>query len=76
MKLDEIERIGLQILQAAVDELREVRFVVAVGGVGIEAAAGFGGDVNRLGALAAKLGDQAFAAAVAIDVGGVDEIDA
>ncbi len=75
MELDEVEAVGAQVLEAAVDEGGEVSAVVALGGVGIESAAGFGGDVDGVaGAFFAELGDEAFGAAVAIDVGCVDEI--
>ena len=43
---------------------------------GEQSAAGLGGDDDLFFALALQLRDQAFAAAHAVNVGGVDEVDA
>ena len=76
MELHQVEAIGGQVAQAVFHETREVLSVVAFGGVRREAAPGLGGDHDFLFALALQLRDQPLAAAHAVDIGGVDEVDA
>ena len=75
VELDKIEAVDGEVRQAAVDEGGEVRGVVAVGGVRREPPAGLRNDVERLRPFAAEPCDEAFGEAVAVDVGGVKEID-
>ena len=78
VELDEVERLDLEVFQAAVDPAAEVLVTVAGDGLLRQAAAGLGRD-EHVGAPARRfqdLGDDPFRAAVAIDVGGVDEGDA
>ena len=75
VELQEVDRFDAEILQAALDERDEVFAVVSFCRVRIEPPAGFGGDVDRLFALTTQLADKPLAAAVAIDVGCVDEVD-
>ncbi len=74
MKLDEVERLDLEIFEAAVDPAVQVLICVAGDGLLRQAAAGLGRD-EHAGARPRLqgLGDQPFRAAVAIDVRGVDE---
>ncbi len=77
MELHEIETVGFQVGEAALDEGGDVFAVVACGDVGIEAAACFGGhDDFFTGTFFFEAGDEAFRTAVAINVGGVEEVDA
>ncbi len=76
MELHQVEAIGGEIAQAVFDEAGDIALVVAIGGMRREAASGLGGDDDLLLALALQLRDQAFAAAHAVDIGGVDEVDA
>ena len=62
MQLQQVERIGLQILQAAIDEGSKVFKVVTGGYVRIETATGFGRNDNLLAALAFELLQQTLAA--------------
>src|SRR5690606_34385616 len=50
--------------------------VIAGGDVGVEPAAGLGGHIKWLRALAAQPGDELLAVAVPVNVGRVDKIDA
>jgi hypothetical protein len=77
VQLDEVERVGLQIFQAAVDPAVEVLLGVPLDGLRRQAFSGLGGDERPLAAaLLERPGDQLLRAAVAVDVGGVDEGDA
>ena len=77
MQLQQVERLYTEVLEAALDEGREVFAVVARRGVRIEPAAGLGGDVDRLAPGApASLAISRVAAPVAVDVRRVDEVDA
>ena len=77
VELEEFEAVGFEVFEGAVHEGGEILAVVAAGGVGVEAAAGLGGDVELgVGAVAAEAGEEAFGVAVAVNVGGVEEVDA
>src|SRR5258708_4553444 len=76
MELEQFNRVGFEVLEAAFDERDQVLAVVAAGLVRIEAAAGFGGNMELFAAFFAQLRQQPFAAAIAIHIGGVEEIDA
>ena len=76
VELDEVEAVDGEVRQAAVDEGREIRGVVAVGGVRGEPAASLRDDMERLRPFAAEARNQALGEAVAVDVGGIEEVDA
>ena len=76
VKLHQVETLDCEIAEAVFDETGEVGFVIAIRGVGGEPATGFGGDDDFFAAVAFELRDEAFAVAHAVDVGGVDEVDA
>ena len=76
MQLQQVDRVGFQVFQAAFDKRGEVGAVVTVRRVRVEPAAGLGGDVKFFLPLLAQFGQQPFAVAVAIDVRRVEEIHA
>ena len=76
VQLQQIQRVGLEILQAALDEGGQVLAVEALGDERLQALAGLGRDVERVAALAAQARQQLFTVAVAVDVGGVEEVHA
>ena len=76
MQLQQVNRVRFQVSQAAFDEGREVDAIVTVRGVWIEPAARLGGDVKFFLPLLSQFCHQPFAAAVAIDIRGVEEIHA
>ena len=65
-----------EVREAPLDEGSEIGCVVAVGGVRREPSAGLGGDEERLRSFAAEAGNEALGEAIAVDVGGVEEVDA
>ena len=76
MELQEVEGIHAQVLQAPLDESREVLVVVAFRGVGIEASSGFGGDEDLLvRTVLEEASDQLLAPPVTVDVSRVEEVD-
>src|SRR5205814_7744499 len=85
VELDDVDGFGVQVAQAALEALAQVCFGVAVLAAivrrGRPLAAGrrgdFGGDVDTIAlSLGNDFGDQLFAAAVAVDLRGVDEVAA
>ena len=77
VELDEVERLDLEVFQAPVDPAAEVLVAVAGDRLLRQAAAGLGGDEDVGGSPRLQdLGDDPLRAAVAIDVGRVDEGDA
>ena len=76
MQLQQVNRVGLQVLKAAFDKRREILTIVTVGGVRIEPATGLGGDVKLFLSLLFQLGQQPFAVAVAINIGRVKKVHA
>jgi len=74
VQLQEIDRLGLQVLQAALHKGGQVGAGKAGCHMGHQPAAGFGGDIERLAALLAQACQQALAAAIAIHIGGVEEV--
>jgi hypothetical protein len=76
VELQQIQRVGLQIAEAALDPGGEIVAAVALDGLRRQPPAGLGRDVNRFARpFAAQPRDQPLAAPVAVDIGGVDEID-
>src|SRR5262249_55054975 len=76
VQLEKIEPVDFKILEAAIDPGGQVLARVPVGRLDRQTPASLGRDVDRLaGPLAAKPGNEALAAAVAVDVRGVDEVD-
>jgi len=75
VQLDEIERIGLEIAEAAVDEGGQILPAVPGGIVRVEATAGLGRDDRLFAARLQRTGDPLLGAPVTIDIGGVDEVD-
>jgi hypothetical protein len=55
--------------------LGQVGAIVAASGVRVQSSPGFGGYIKRLTAFFAKLRKQAFAASVAVDIGGIEEVN-
>src|SRR5690606_33859832 len=85
VELEQVESIGVELLEAVLDVFAEVflavalvGFAVRAGGPGSSGGGRLGGDVEAvaIAALVEDFGDDAFAAAVAVASGGVDEIDA
>ena len=76
MELHQVEAIGGKVLETVLHKAGEILLVVAGGGMRRQAAAGLGGDHDLILALALQLRDQALAPPHAVDIGGVDEVDA
>ena len=76
MQLQQVNRVRVQVSQAALDERREVRMVVALRRLFRQPAPGLGGDVKRLLPLAAQFCQQPFTPPVAVNVRRVEEIHA
>ncbi len=76
MKLEKVERLHFQVLQAALHEGRQVFPGIAARYMRIEPAPGLGGDVKGLASFPAKPGQQLFTAPIAVDIGCVEEIHA
>ena len=76
MQLEQVDRLGLEVLQAALDEREQVLVGVAGRGVRREASSGFRGDHDRFPSLPLQPSDEALAVAVTVDVRRVDEVDA
>ena len=75
MELQQVEGLDAQVLQAPLDEGREVLVVVAFRGVGIEASSGLGGDEDLLvRTVFEEASDQLLAPPVAVDVRRVEEV--
>jgi hypothetical protein len=75
--LHQFECFRIQVFEATLNKAGQVLAVVAVGGVRIQTAACFGDDVKFIvRPFSFQLRQQPFAAPVAIDVGGIEEIDA
>jgi hypothetical protein len=71
----QIDRFGLEVLEAALDPFGQVLSGVTLDGLCRQAPAGLRGDVNGVQRpLAPQPGHQALASPVAIYVGGIDEI--
>jgi hypothetical protein len=76
VQLDQVQGVHLQVGAAALDPGTQVHVGVGVGDEGIGATADLGGDHDAVGGvtqLGAETGDQLLAAAVPVDVGGVEE---
>ena len=76
MQLQEIDRVGFQIFQAAFDEGGEVRAVVTFGSVRVEPPAGLGGDPEFFLPLFAEPGEETFTVAIAVNIRSVEKIRA
>ena len=76
VKLDQVERRDLEILEAALHVPSQVYAVVAFPDMRTRAASDLGGHPERIASLAPQPGEQSFAVTVAIDVSGIEEIDA
>ena len=76
MQLQQVNRVGLQVLKAAFDKRREILTIVTVGSVRIEPATRLGGNVKFVLPLPAQFRQQPFAVAVTIDIRRVEEIHA
>ena len=61
MQLEKVNGLGGQIAQAAFEKGGQIFAVVGGGFLAFEAAAGLGGDVERLAALLAEAGEEPFA---------------
>jgi glutamine amidotransferase PdxT len=75
VKLDQIECVGFEIGETALDKRGEIVPVVSLGDVGIETAAHFGRDVDLFAKVATESRQQTLAAAVAIAVCRVEEVN-
>ncbi len=74
MKLDQIQAFDAEVLQAAIDEAFEIGLGIAVGHMRAQPSAGLGRHHWTLTAARLQdIGNDLFRAAIAIDVGGVDE---
>src|SRR5262249_3590298 len=76
VQLEQIERLDLEVAQAALDVAGQAAEAVRGHAVRLRAATGLGGHVERRAGLAPQPGQQLFAAPVAVDVGGIEEVDA
>ena len=77
MKLHQIQRLGLKVLQTALDIVRKVFGAVTGNCLFRQAAACLGGDERSFAAaLLDDFRDQLLGVAITINVGGIDEIDA
>src|ERR687894_300954 len=77
VELEEIQRLDAEVPEAPLDEGREVLGVVPFGGVRVEAAAGLGRDEDLVArAVLEQPADELLAAAIAVDVGGIEKVDA
>ena len=76
VELDQIERFGVQVRQAALDETGQVFGGIAVRDMRIEPPPGFRRHADCFGPLPEHLRDQALAVPVAVHVGGVDKVHA
>jgi len=74
--LKAVDGISFEILETAMDPGRKVFPVVGLGSLLGQPAASLGGDIKLVGALFLEAREEAFTAAVAIDVGSVEEIHA
>ena len=77
VELEQVQGFDAQVFQASLDEGGEVLVVVAFRGVGIEAASRLGRDEDLVvRSVLEEPADELLAAAVAVDVRGVEEVDA
>ena len=75
MQLQQVQGVHLQVAQAAVDPVLQVGGAVAFHGLRGQPASGLGRDEGTIApALAQHPGDQPLRVAIAVDIGGVDEI--
>ena len=74
MQLQQVNRFRMQILEATIDEGGEVLAAVTFGRLRRQAASGFRGDVKLFPPLLFQSGQQPFTAAIAINIGGVEEV--
>ena len=75
VELDQVECVGFEIGETALDKRGEIVPVVSLGDVGVEIAAHFGRDVDLFAKVATESRQQTLAAAVAIAVCRVEEVD-
>jgi hypothetical protein len=73
--LHQIESITSQIFQASFNESGEIFPIVAFGHVRLQTTSGFGCHENFCFRLTQHLGDKSLAAAITINIGGVDKIN-
>jgi len=78
MELQHVQRVDLQVLQRLLDEAGDGLDRVALGDMGVELAAGFrrDNDVFLSTARFQHLGNEFLGTAHAVDIGGVEEVDA
>src|SRR5215212_32165 len=77
MELEEIQGFDAQVLQAPLDEGGEMLVIVALGGMRVETTSCLGGDEDLIPRSPPEQpADEPLAAAVAVNVGGVEEVDA
>src|ERR687894_221818 len=77
VELEKVKRLDAEVPEAPLDEGREVLGVVPFGGVRVEAAAGLGRDEDLVArAVLEQPADELLAAAIAVDVGGIEKVDA
>ena len=74
MELEEVERLGLQVVQAALYEVGQVLAVIATSCMGIEPPPRLGRDDQLLAPGLAYLSDQLLRVSITIDIGSIDEI--
>jgi len=74
MQLQQVNRVSLQIPQAALDPRRQILAVVALRGLLCQPASRLGGDIKLFLSFLFEAREQSFAAAVAVDIGGVKKI--
>ena len=75
MQLEKIQGISFQVCQAALDECREIIPVVPVRDMWLQASSGLGCNVNLFAVFGQYLGDETFAAPIAVYVSSVEEVN-
>jgi hypothetical protein len=77
MKLEQIDCVCAEVSDTSFNEGREILAVVTFRDVRIQPSASFGGDIDVFFfVFSTQLRHELFAAAIAIDVGGIKEVDA
>jgi hypothetical protein len=76
VQLEEVDRLDAEIGETALDERGEVLTAVAGRGLARESAARLRSHDDRLAPFAQELADEALGVSVAVDVSGIDEVDA
>ena len=76
VQLEEVERLSLKETETAFDKGGQVPESIAGGDVGIEPPASLGSNEDLCGALTPELGQEALAAAITVDIGSIEEVDA